>query len=153
MKIGPVEMTALIRGVFQELTAGIPAERIAFRVSELPPCRGDAALLRHVWANLLGNALKYSSGRARAEIEVGGRQEAAECVYFVRDNGAGFDMKYVHKLFGPFQRLHSVREFEGTGVGLAIVQRIVRRHGGRVWAEGEVGAGATFGFALPLRKA
>ena len=118
-------------------------------VAPLPPAQADAALLRQVWTNLIGNALKYSAKKAEARVDIGAREDAGETVYWVRDNGAGFDMRYAQKLFGVFQRLHRADEFEGTGVGLAIVQRIVARHGGRVWAEGEPGAGACFYFSLP----
>jgi signal transduction histidine kinase len=120
-------------------------------IGDLPPCRADGALLQQVFVNLLGNALKFTRGRDRALIEVGRRADAErphECAYFVRDNGPGFDPQYAHKLFKIFQRLHSTDEFEGTGIGLATVHRIVLRHGGRVWAEGDVGKGATFFFTL-----
>jgi light-regulated signal transduction histidine kinase (bacteriophytochrome) len=118
-------------------------------VGSLPSTRGDRGLLRQVWTNLISNAVKYSSKAARPSIEVSGRQVAAENHYSVRDNGVGFSMEYVEKLFGVFQRLHRADEFGGTGVGLAIVHRVVTRHGGRVWAEGKVDHGAVFSFALP----
>lgn len=121
-----------------------PAHNVEIHIGELPPCQADPTLLRQVFINLLDNAFKYSQKRANARIEIGWTGQA----YFVRDNGAGFDMRYAHRLFGVFQRLHSVEEFEGTGVGLAIVSRILQRHGGHIWADAEVGRGATFFFAL-----
>ncbi len=117
--------------------------------NDLPACQGDPHLLKQVWMNLLSNAIKFTRNREQAHIEVGAEKRAGEVIYFVKDNGTGFDMRYVDKLFGVFQRLHRAEEYEGTGVGLAIVQRIVRRHGGRVWAQAEVGRGATFFFSLP----
>jgi light-regulated signal transduction histidine kinase (bacteriophytochrome) len=122
-------------------------------VGDLPKAVGDAELLGLVWENLLSNAVKFSAGRERPEIQVEGSLEAGEAVYRVRDNGVGFEMEYVGKLFGVFHRLHGHREFEGTGVGLALVRRIVLRHGGRVWAEGELDRGATFSFSLPRKRA
>ena len=115
----------------------------------MPAGYGDRSLLKQVWANLMQNALKYSSKRDRPRVAIGGRADGAETVYWVRDNGVGFDMKYYDKLFGVFQRLHGADEFPGTGIGLAIVQRVVARHGGRVWGEGKTGEGAVFYFALP----
>ncbi len=122
-------------------------------VGELPECRADSALLEQVFVNLLGNALKYTRKQPRPEIEIGCRLENGEQAIYVKDNGVGFDMKHAEKLFGVFQRLHRQDEFEGTGVGLAIVQRIVNRHGGRIWAEAEKGKGATFCFTLGESRA
>jgi len=143
----PIVMGDMARSAFDEL--GPPAREATLRVSDIPPAVGDPAMVRQVFANLLSNALKFAGKNGGAVIEVGGHDGAGENTYFVKDNGVGFDMKYADKLFGVFQRLHSNEEFEGTGVGLAIVQRVVYRHGGRVWAEGESGAGATFYFTLP----
>ncbi len=147
-----IDMDALVSSVFDELTKDENRERVDFVVENLPVAHGDSSLIRQVWVNLLSNAIKFTSGKERAIIEVGSQQSNDENIYFVRDNGAGFDMEYSNKLFGVFQRLHSENEFSGTGVGLAIVQRIIRRHGGRVWAEGEVEKGATFYFALPRKE-
>ena len=121
-------------------------------LDDLPACQADPTLLRQVYANLISNALKYSRGREPTRIEVGAAADpngTSDPAYFVRDNGVGFDMTYAHKLFGVFQRLHRAEDYEGTGVGLAIVQRVVHRHGGRVWAEAAVEKGATFWFTLP----
>ena len=150
LRADPIEMTDLVRAVFDEVVPEEARRRIEFRLASLPPVIGDRATLRQVWANLIDNAVKYSSNRPRQVIEIGGEQTETETVFQVRDNGVGFDMAYADKLFGVFQRLHGVREFEGTGVGLAIVGRIVQRHGGRVWAEGAVDRGATLYFSLPL---
>jgi light-regulated signal transduction histidine kinase (bacteriophytochrome) len=141
-----VDMAALAHEVVEEVARGVSAD---IEVQALPPAQADRSLLRQVWTNLVGNALKYSGKRADPRIEIGGREGAQENVYWVRDNGAGFDMRYVDKLFGVFQRLHRAEDFPGTGVGLAIVQRVVARHGGRVWAEGQPGQGACFHFSLP----
>ena len=145
---GTVDVAELVRQCLHELHAEQAERQIAIRVSELPACKGDGALLKQVWFNLLSNALKYTSKRLSAKITVGSHREAGETIYFVQDNGAGFDMRYIDKLFGVFQRLHRTEEYEGTGVGLATVQRIVVRHGGRIWAEAAVEQGATFFFTL-----
>jgi signal transduction histidine kinase len=142
----PIDMAALAHEVVQEVARGVSAK---IQVQALPSAEADRSLLRQVWTNLIGNALKYSGKRADPRIEIGGEEGSGENVYWVRDNGAGFDMRYVDKLFGVFQRLHRAEEFPGTGVGLAIVQRVVTRHGGRVWAEGRPGEGACFHFSLP----
>jgi signal transduction histidine kinase len=146
----PLDMTSLAREVADELN-GAGLARID--LPALPQASADPALLRQVWTNLLGNALKYSGKRKDARVEIGGREADAENHYWVRDNGVGFDMRYADKLFGVFQRLHRVEEFPGTGVGLAIVQRVVTRHGGRVWAESRLGEGACFYFSLPREAA
>jgi len=125
---------------------------VEFNTTPLPPARGDKGMIRQVFANLLLNAVKFTKPRDIAKIEVGGYNEDSKNVYYVKDNGAGFDMRYKDKLFGVFQRLHNGEEFEGTGIGLAIVQRIINRHGGQIWAEGKVNEGATFYFALPFSK-
>ncbi|MBE7552050.1 MAG: PAS domain S-box protein [Anaerolineales bacterium] len=151
MQTAPIDMTGLVTMVFQELTTPEDQVRLDFQLAPLPPALGDPTLIRQVWTNLLANAIKFSTKRERAIIEVNSRQEGGETVYYVRDNGAGFDMQYAGKLFGVFQRLHNEREFAGTGVGLAIVQRIIHRHGGRVWAESELDHGATFTFTLPRK--
>jgi PAS domain S-box-containing protein len=149
MRREPVDVSALAEAVARELESGAPQRQVEFVIGTGLSATGDARLLRVVLQNLLGNAWKFTSRRARARIEFGTAPGPdGKPAFFVRDNGAGFDMAYAHKLFGAFQRLHGVTEFEGTGVGLATVQRIVRRHGGEAWAEGRVGGGATFYFTL-----
>jgi light-regulated signal transduction histidine kinase (bacteriophytochrome) len=138
----------MVRRVVEELDSQRAGRQVEIRIGELPVCQGDAGLLNQVWVNLISNALKYSRRTEKAVIEIGCNPGQDETVYFVRDNGAGFDMRYVRKLFGVFQRLHRADEFEGTGVGLAIVQRIIHRHGGRIWAEAAVNRGATFYFTV-----
>jgi len=149
-----VKMTGLAREAADELILTQNGRQIGLIVGDLPPCQGDLRLLKLVWHNLLSNAFKYTNRKNECRIEVGWMRDDANpeaVTYYVKDDGVGFDMKYSHKLFGVFQRLHRKEEFEGTGVGLANVQRIVQRHGGRVWAEGKVNGGATFYFSL--RKA
>jgi len=147
-----INMEALARSALAEIDAPAAAGRARIEIHALPEAWGDPAPIKQVWINLLSNAVKFSGKREQPVIEVSGRKNAAEIVYCVKDNGAGFDMQYYHKLFGVFQRLHRTEEFAGTGVGLAIVQRVVSRHGGRVWAEGKVGEGAAFHFSLPKEK-
>jgi PAS domain S-box-containing protein len=144
-----IDMAELARDAFIEANATDPGRKIEFKIADLPPAIGDRILMRQVFINLFSNALKFTRDRNPAVIEAGWKPEGNENVFYVRDNGVGFDMRYVGKIFGVFQRLHGVDEFEGTGLGLAIVQRIVHRHGGRVWAEGAIGEGATIYFTLP----
>jgi signal transduction histidine kinase len=138
----------LVRQVLEASRQVYEERRVELSIGDLPPCKADPVLLKQVFVNLLDNALKFTRERTAARIEVGCRQVNGEHVYFVRDNGVGFDMRYAHKLFGIFQRLHRAEEYEGTGVGLAIVQRIIERHGGRIWAEAQMDRGATFYFTL-----
>jgi len=144
-----VDMTALIRDCMVELQPDLAKRNVAWKIQPLPEVRGDHNLLRQVWTNLLANAVKYTRPRDPATIEVAAAAADGEIVFSVRDNGVGFNMAYADKLFGVFQRLHSDNEFEGTGIGLANVRRIVHRHGGRTWAAGKEGRGATFYFTLP----
>jgi PAS domain S-box-containing protein len=151
----PINVRDLIDQVIGEMEPDNRNRRITWDIRNLPRARGDAGLLRLVWTNLISNALKYSRPREETRIEIGvlGVADPAvrpnETVFYIRDNGVGFDMKYATKLFGVFQRLHRAEQFEGTGIGLANVQRIIMRHGGRVWAESQPDAGATFYFSLP----
>ena len=148
-----IDMQALAQEVFDELSALEPERQVRFELHPLPPAQGTEAMIRQVWINLIGNALKFTKEREVAEIEIGVKEaESGGRIYYVKDNGVGFDMRYVDKLFGVFQRLHNQQQFPGTGVGLALVQRIIQRHGGRVWAEAEVNHGATFYFTLPNQK-
>ena len=149
IKFVPVRLDQLLEQSRRELDPETKGRHIDWRIDLLPQVQGDPVLLRTVMTNLLSNALKYTRGRSPAVIEIGCREEGAQVVCRVKDNGAGFDMRYAGKLFGVFQRLHRSEEFEGTGIGLASVKRIIERHGGRVWAEGEVGRGAAFHFTLP----
>lgn len=151
VELREIDMNALVDEVWHEVCAH--AENApSFHREELPPCRGDRALLRQVLANLLANAVKYSSTTQQARVEVRAREEEDEIIYAVHDNGVGFDMRFYDKLFGVFQRLHSEQEFPGTGVGLAIVKRVVVRHGGRVWAQSSPGQETIFNFSLPREE-
>ncbi|WP_321429540.1 PAS domain S-box protein [uncultured Methanolobus sp.] len=152
MNLALISMNAMVDSVYSDLMASENKKNIEFNVSDLPDSYADPALTKQIWTNLLSNAIKYSSSQDVGIIEVGAYTEDGMNIYYVKDNGVGFDPKYAHKLFGIFQRLHSEKEFPGTGVGLAIVQRIARRHGGDVWAEGEPDKGATFYFSLPVKS-
>lgn len=143
-----VDTNKLVQEVLDELKSQRDGLQIELKIGKLPPCQGDPALLKQIWVNLLANAIKYSRDRKPAIVEAGSQCVNGRTIYFVRDNGVGFDMQYANKLFGVFQRLHRADEFEGTGVGLAIVQRIVHRHAGRVWAEAKVNQGAAFYFTV-----
>jgi len=149
MRRTEVNLQEMLETIIQELQPEIEGRNIVWEKGPLPRVQADPSLLRQVFSNLLFNAIKYSRPRDPARIEIGSRAEPGETVIFIRDNGVGFDMEYAHKLFGVFQRLHRNEEFEGTGIGLANVRRIVARHGGRTWAEGKVDEGATFYFSLP----
>ncbi len=149
MNLVPIDMADLAQVVGAELKTSYLERKLQIDIQPLPAALADRVMMRQVVANLLQNAIKFTKGREPALIEVSGRSEEHENVYCVKDNGVGFDMKYVHKLFEIFQRLHPEEEYGGTGVGLAIVKRVIDRHGGRVWAESKVGEGATFCFSLP----
>jgi signal transduction histidine kinase len=145
-----IDFGLLVREIISELGEETQGREIIWEIAAMPAVDGDPAMLRQVLVNLIANALKFTRQLPRARIEIGAvTHQPDETLFYVKDNGVGFDMKYVDKLFGLFQRLHSSEEFEGTGVGLANVQRIIHRHGGRVWAEGAVGGGAVFWFSLP----
>lgn len=143
-----VDPAELVQEVLQDIQTQQVGHTVDLRIGELPACQADPALLKQVYANLLTNAFKFTREREPARIEIGYQNREGEVVYFVKDNGVGFDMQYVHKLFGVFQRLHDPKEYEGTGVGLALVQRVILRHGGRLWAESEIDKGASFYFTV-----
>ena len=148
LKRQTVDPAELVHAVLEELLNQETGRRVETEVGQLPPCQADPILLKQVFANLLSNALKFTRERAVARIEIGACLQENQMAYFVRDNGVGFDMEQADKLFGVFQRLHDAENFEGNGVGLAIVARVVHRHGGRVWADAQVNQGATFYFVL-----
>jgi two-component system sensor kinase len=149
MTLSEIDTNELIRAVLTDVEPVLQKRKIEFKVSPLPTTRGDYFLLREIWKILIGNAVKFTRNKPEAIIEISGKKEGNETVFTVRDNGVGFDPSYSDKLFQVFQRLHSENEFEGVGVGLAIAQRLVRRHNGNIWAEATPEVGATFHFSLP----
>ncbi|MEJ2183319.1 MAG: ATP-binding protein [Nitrospirota bacterium] len=151
MKVDEIDMEKQAGLIAADLKALAPERNIEVTIEQLPPIRGDITLIRQVFTNLLSNAVKFTGAKDLALITVGGLSGDGENVYYVKDNGVGFDMAHADKLFGVFRRMHSEKEFEGIGIGLSIVERIVKRHGGRVWAEGRPYEGATFYFSLPRR--
>ena len=152
MEKSTVDMQALVTHVQQELVSQEKNRKIEFKINRLEEVNGDVRMMRQVWINLISNAIKYSRLQEVANIEIGSNVDGNRVTYFIRDNGVGFDMKYADKLFGVFQRLHKVQEFEGTGVGLALAHRIVSRHGGKIWAEASLNQGATFFFFIPTQN-
>ena len=152
LQMSEIDMQAMAASVFDELVPDAEKQMLDFRIKPIPPTSGDPSLIRQVWINIIGNAIKYTSKKQNRLIEVSAKTENNTTVYIVSDNGAGFNMEHKAKLFGVFQRLHSPKEFEGTGVGLATVHRIIQRHKGKIWAEGKTGEGATFYFTLPGKK-
>jgi light-regulated signal transduction histidine kinase (bacteriophytochrome) len=150
--VSEINMTALVNQVREELIFDDGEKIPEFSVGLLPPAKGDQSLVKQVWINLISNAIKYSKYNSKIHIGIGASEKDNQVVYYVKDDGAGFDMQYYDKLFGVFQRLHSQEEFEGTGIGLAIVQKIVHRHNGKVWAESTLNEGACFYFSLPAVK-
>jgi PAS domain S-box-containing protein len=149
MRPSDIDMGELAKAVFEELKSIIPEQKLLLDIKTLPSARGDRSMIRQVFVNLLSNAIKFTRPKGAGVIEIGCMVKENQDIYYVKDNGVGFDLQYAGKLFGVFQRHHTVDEFEGTGVGLAIVQRIIHRHGGQVWAEGKVNEGAIFYFSLP----
>lgn len=149
VQVSNLNMEELVEGVMHEINQS-SRHRASVSINSLHEAGGDYSLLCQVWKNLISNAIKYSSKKERPEVIIGSGRSENEITYFIKDNGAGFDMRYAHKLFGVFQRLHHPDEFDGTGIGLAIIQRVIAKHGGRVWAEARVNEGATFYFTLPI---
>jgi light-regulated signal transduction histidine kinase (bacteriophytochrome) len=149
ISLSDVDMGAVAESMFSEIATEEEKQLFRVKIEKGPIVKCDPSLIKQVWQNLIGNALKYSSRSDVKRIEIGHRVENGEVIFYIQDQGAGFNPEYKHKLFGVFQRLHRSDEFEGTGVGLAIINRIIQKHGGRVWAEGAVGRGAVFSFSLP----
>jgi len=152
LKITELNSGDMVKKVLKIFDNELKGKNVEITVSELPKIKGDESLINQVWVNLISNALKYSRNREKAVIEIGGKIENGETIFHVKDNGVGFDMNYAEKLFGVFQRMHKATDFEGIGIGLANVNRIVTKHGGKCWAESEVDKGATFYFSLPTKQ-
>jgi light-regulated signal transduction histidine kinase (bacteriophytochrome) len=146
-----IDTKLLVESCIEELLHNYPENKFNIKVHSLPSSKGDVGMIKQVWSNLLSNAFKYSSKTEEPKIEIGSIDNESMYTYFVRDNGVGFEMEYVHKLFVVFQRLHRQEEFEGTGVGLALVKLIINKHKGDIWAEASPGKGATFYFSLPVK--
>jgi light-regulated signal transduction histidine kinase (bacteriophytochrome) len=151
-KVSKIDMTKMALSMLNEAVSPEIQEKLSLKIDELPEAFADSTYIKQVWINLIANAVKFSSLKKKQVITIGGFNREGFHVYYVKDNGVGFNPEYAHKLFGVFQRLHKSEDFEGTGVGLAIVQRIIHRHGGKVWAEGKEGKGATFYFSLPAKS-
>ncbi len=149
ISVAEINMNALVKSIKEEDTAS-DSSKIIFTIHDLIPTKGDPSLIKQVWINLISNAIKYSQKKTKTHIEIGSSVKNNFIEYYIKDNGVGFDMQYYEKLFGVFHRLHSQEEFEGTGIGLAIVQKIINRHKGTVWADSKVDEGATFYFSLPI---
>jgi len=147
-----LNMNEIVDALIQPIIEMDKDHRIKFEVANLPSAYGDQEMLKSVWSNLIENAVKFSKNKAIAEIRIGFEETTTEITYYIEDNGAGFDMAYIAKLFNVFQRVHAQNEFEGTGIGLATIRRIITKHGGKTWAEGHVGSGAKFYFTLLKRK-
>jgi len=152
MKLSRIDITALVDSIYHETASPEVRRKFIFSVDPLLDAFGDPTLIRQVWVNLISNAIKYTLPREDRRIWIGSRSESGMNIYYIKDTGVGFNPDYTHKLFGLFQRLHGTEEFEGTGVGLTIVKRIINRHGGKLWAEGNVNEGATFWFSLPIKE-
>ena len=152
MNLSRIDMTGLVDSVYLETASSEVRDKFIFSAGPLPDAFGDPAMMRQLWINLISNAIKYTLPKEDRRIEIGSHEKEGENVYYIKDTGVGFDPKYTHKLFGIFERLHSTEEFEGTGIGLAIVQRIVKRHGGKVWAEGKVEKEPRSGLRLGVRE-
>jgi light-regulated signal transduction histidine kinase (bacteriophytochrome) len=149
MNYSSIDMQSLTEAMYYETATHKQIEEFEIEINKMPVVNADSSLIKQVWINLISNALKYSRKSEKKKIEIGAEELDSKIVFWIKDYGVGFNEKYLSKLFGVFQRLHSEKEFEGTGVGLAIVQRIIHRHGGNVWANGEINKGATFYFSLP----